>query len=198
MAMSKIPIPSTERRLRLRTALAAGAITVAAFSTSNAAIAQNIRGSATGPTTSPGYDHPGHYITLQDVAPADNLYPVIQHPEQDKAAQDKLAALQQKTGKKPNILIFLLDDVGWMDPGFNGGGVAVGNATPVMDKLANEGLLLTSAYSTPACSPSRATIHTGQNPLHHGILRPPMYGEPGGLEGAARLRHAGRRQMAHG
>ena len=121
---------------------------------------------------------------LEDVKPADNMYPVIQHPEQDKAAQDKLAALQQKTGKKPNILIFLLDDVGWMDPGFNGGGVAVGNATPNMDKLANEGLLLTSAYSTPSAPRSRATIHTGQNPLHHGILRPPMYGEPGGLDGA--------------
>src|SRR5262249_22222194 len=151
---------------------------------SNAALAQNIRGSATGPTTAPGYDHPGQYITLQDVKPADNLYPVIQHPEQDKAAQDKLAALQQRTGKKPNILIFLLDDVGWMDPGFNGGGVAVGNATPNMDKLANEGLNLASAYSTPSCSPSRATTHTGETPLHHGILRPPMYGEPGGLEGA--------------
>ena len=33
-------------------------------------------------------------------------------------------------------------------------------------------------------SPTRATIHTGQNPLHHGILRPPMYGEAGGLDGA--------------
>jgi arylsulfatase len=92
------------------------------------------------------------------VKPADNLYPVIQHPEQDQAVAAKLTALAQKTGKKPNIMIFLLDDVGWMDPGFNGGGVAVGNATPVMDRLANEGLLLTSAYSTPSCSPTRATI----------------------------------------
>jgi hypothetical protein len=63
--MSKIPIHSAERRLGLTTALAAGAITVAAFSMSNAAIAQNIRGSATGPTSAPGYDHPGQYITLQ-------------------------------------------------------------------------------------------------------------------------------------
>jgi arylsulfatase A-like enzyme len=52
-----------------------------------------------------------------------------------------------------------------MDPGFNGGGIAVGNETPTMDNLANEGLNLTSAYSTPSCSPSRATIPTGQNPL---------------------------------
>jgi arylsulfatase len=112
------------------------------------------------------------------------MYPVVQHPEQDVQARRKLQALEGRTGKKPNILIFLMDDVGWMDPGFNGGGVAVGNATPVMDKLANEGLVLTSAYSTPSCSPSRATIMTGQNPLHHGILRPPMYGEAGGLSGA--------------
>src|SRR5262245_19065193 len=115
-------------------ALCSGAF-VAALSMSNAAFAQNARGSATGPTSAPGYDHPGQYIHLEDVKPADNMYPVMQHPEQDKAAQDKLAALQQKTGKRPNILIFLLDDVGWMDPGFNGGGVAVGNATPNMDKL---------------------------------------------------------------
>ena len=151
------------------------------------AFAQNIRGDTTGPTTAPGFSHPEQYMHLKAVKPADNMYPVIQHPEQDKAAAAKLAALAEKTGKKPNIMIFLLDDVGWMDPGFNGGGVAVGNATPVMDKLANEGLLLTSAYSTPSCSPTRATIHTGQNPLHHGILRPPMYGEPGGLDGATTM-----------
>lgn len=148
------------------------------------ALAENIRGASTGPTTAPGFNHPEQYIHLQDVKPADNMYPVIQHPDQDKAVADRLAALAAKTGKKPNILIFLLDDVGWGDPGFNGGGVAVGNATPVMDKLAGEGLILTSAYSTPSCSPTRATIHTGQNPLHHGILRPPMYGEAGGLDGA--------------
>src|SRR6516164_640530 len=87
-----------------------------------------------------------------------------------KPLRHKLTALQSKTGKKPNIIVFLLDDVGWWDPGFNGGGVALGNATPNMDRLANEGLILTSAYSTPSCSPSRATIMTGQNPLHHGIL----------------------------
>jgi arylsulfatase A-like enzyme len=164
-------------------ALVAGALGLAALAMPNVGSAQNIRGSATGPTTAPGYDHPGQYIHIQDVKPADNMYPVVQHLEQDKNAQDKLSALAAKTGKKPNILVFLMDDVGWMDPGFNGGGVALGNATPNMEKLANEGLNLTSAYSTPSCSPSRATIMTGQNPLHHGILRPPMYDEPGGLSG---------------
>jgi arylsulfatase len=148
---------------------------------------QNLRGSATGPTTARGYDHPDQYIDVKDVKPADNMYPAVPHPDQDAEARNKLAALQAKTGKKPNILIFLLDDVGWLDPGFNGGGIAMGNETPTMDRLASEGLILTSTYSTPSCSPSRATIHTGQNPLHHGILRPPMYGEPGGLDGATTI-----------
>ena len=165
-----------------RRRLQAAIVTFAAAS-SGLALAQNIRGSATGPTTAKGYDHPGQYIHVKDVKPADNMYPVILHPEQDAAARTKLAALQAKTGKKPNILIFLMDDVGWMDPGFNGGGEAVGNATPVMDRLAAAGLIFTSAYSTPSSSPSRATIMTGQNPLHHGILIPPMYGMPGGLDG---------------
>jgi arylsulfatase A-like enzyme len=160
---------------------------IAIATTSPAAIAQNIRGSATGPTTAKGYDHPDQFIHLKPVKPADNMYPVIAHPEQEQQARGKLADFERKTGKKPNLIIFLLDDVAWTDPGFNGGGIAVGNETPTMDKLANEGLILTSAYSTPTCSPSRATIHTGQNPLHHGILRPPMYGEPGGLDGAITL-----------
>ena len=56
-------------------------------------------------------------------------------------------------------------------------------------------------------APTRATIHTGQNPLHHGILRPPMYGEAGGLDGATtmplllknqRLCHPRGRQVAYG
>ena len=105
-------------------------------------------------------------------------------PNRTKQARQKLATLEKKFGKKPNILIFIMDDVGWMDPGFNGGGEAVGNPTPNMDRLAQAGLILTSAYSTPSCTPTRATIHLGQNPLHHGLLRPPMYGEPGGLDGA--------------
>ena len=142
------------------------------------------RGSTTGQTTAKGYDHPNQYIHRPATKIADNMEPVMAHPEQDKQAREKLAGFEKRAGKKPNILIFLMDDVGWLDPGFNGGGEAVGNPTPTMDRLAREGLVLTSAYSTPSCTPTRATIMTGQNPLHHGLLRPPMYGEPGGLDGA--------------
>jgi arylsulfatase len=145
--------------------------------------AENLRGSTTGPTHAKGYDHPNQYIHLQPTTLADNMEPVIVHKEQEKAAREKLKAFEKINGKKPNIMFVLLDDVGWSDLGFNGGGTAFGNPTPNIDKFAHEGVVFSSAYSTPSCSPTRATIMTGQNPLHHGILRPPMYGEKGGLDG---------------
>ena len=131
----------------------------------------------------PGYDHPNQFIGVPGKRIADNLEPVVEHPDQTDEATRKLSELAKKTGKKPNIVVFLMDDVGWMDFGFNGGGVSVGAPTPDIDNIAAQGLVLTSAYSQPSCSPTRATILTGQYPIHHGILRPPMYGEPGGLNG---------------
>ncbi len=77
------------------------------------AVAQsNIRGDATGPTTAPGFSHPEQYMHLKAKKPPPNMYPVIKHANKEKNAASKLAALAEKTGKKPNILIFLLDDVG--------------------------------------------------------------------------------------
>ena len=134
-----------------------------------------------------GYDHPNQYLARQATKIADNMMPVMTHPKQDKETRQKLADLEKRTGKKPNVLIFLIDDVGWMDVGFNGGGIAVGNPTPDLDAYAAQGLILTSAYSQPSSSPTRATIMTGQYPVHHGILRPPMYGESGGLQGATTI-----------
>jgi arylsulfatase len=160
---------------------------IAADGASAAGPGSNVRGSADGPTTAKGYSHPDQYLHMQDVKPAGNMYPVILHPAEEKAAREKLAALEKKTGKKPNVVVFLMDDVAWGDPGFNGGGVAFGNDTPAMDRLAREVLVMTSAYATPSCTPTRASIHTGQNPLHHGLLRPTMYGEPGGLDGVVTL-----------
>src|SRR5690348_7544550 len=86
----------------LRRALLAGV--AAAVAMTAPAIAQNIRGSATGPTAAKGYDHPDQFIHLKPVKPADNMYPVIAHPEQEQQARGKLAELERKTGKKPNFI----------------------------------------------------------------------------------------------
>src|SRR5579875_1992670 len=58
---------------------------------------------------------------------------------------------------KPNVLIFLADDMGYSDPGCYGGEIH----TPNMDALAKEGLRFTQFYNTARCWPSRAAILTG-------------------------------------
>ncbi len=64
--------------------------------------------------------------------------------------------------KKPNIVFFLIDDLGWGDLGCYGNKF---HETPNMDRLAREGMRFTSAYaSAPVCSPSRASILTGVSP----------------------------------
>jgi len=110
---------------------------------------------------------------------ADHLEPRYVFPEAEAAADAKLAAL----GRRPNVALIVFDDVGWGDFGCYGGGVAVGAPTPNIDRLARGGKLLTSCYSEPSCTPSRASLMTGRVPMRHGLMRPPMYGEPGGLQG---------------
>ena len=116
------------------------------------------------------------------VAERDSLQPYINYPGQMKEAQAKLEALEKKFGKKPNIVVLLADDMGWGDPGCFGGGEAVGAPTPKIDRMAAEGLRLTSTYSQHTCTPTRATMLSGRLNIRHGIYRPPMYGEKGGIE----------------
>lgn len=106
-----------------------------------------------------------------------NMEPAIPRPEQEKIAAQKLKDLEAKTGKKPNILIFLVDDLGWGDIGANGGGIAVGAPTPNVDRLAREGKRFTSFYSTPTCTSSRAALMTGRLPQRSGLTRPLLSGD---------------------
>ena len=111
----------------------------------------------------------------------DHMEPAIPHDDQAAEAKKKLDALAKKTGKKPNVLIFLMDNVGWGDPGIYGGGLMAGAPTPNMDRLGHEGLQLLSTYSQPSCTPSRCTLLTGRLPMRHGQLRPSFAGEEGSL-----------------
>lgn len=113
----------------------------------------------------------------ETVVERENFEPVIPRPEQEKISEQKLRALEAKTGRKPNILIFLVDDLGWGDIGVNGGGVAVGAPTPHVDRLAREGKRFTSFYSTPTCTSSRAALMTGRIPQRSGLVRPLLSGD---------------------
>src|SRR5262249_44300583 len=99
-------------------------------------------------------------------------------------AREKLARFRERTGRRgPNILVILMDDVGWGDFGCYGGGVAGGGPTPHTHRPPPPGRPPPPPRSPPPCRPSRASLLTGRLPMRHGLHRPPMYGEPGGLHG---------------
>lgn len=81
-----------------------------------------------------------------------------------KALMLVLAALslqghaQQKTKKKPNIILILADDLGYSDLGAYGSEIS----TPNLDRLAKQGLRLQEFYNNSICAPTRASLLTGQ------------------------------------
>jgi arylsulfatase len=89
--------------------------------------------------------------------------------KEDKAIDAKLAALEKKFGKKPNIIMVLSDDIGWGVLGAYGGGKVVGTPTPNLDKMARDGMKFLSAYSEPSCTPTRLALLTGRQPHRTGV-----------------------------
>ena len=67
--------------------------------------------------------------------------------------------------ERPNVLVIVADDLGWNDVGFHGGDID----TPSLDRLAAEGMELNRFYTTPICSPTRAALMTGRDPIRLGV-----------------------------
>lgn len=70
--------------------------------------------------------------------------------------------------EKPNIVLIFMDNFGWGEPGFNGGGITRGAETPRMDQIAAEGLRLTNFNVESQCTPSRSAIMTGRYTIRSG------------------------------
>ncbi|MGD8773058.1 MAG: sulfatase-like hydrolase/transferase, partial [Gammaproteobacteria bacterium] len=68
-------------------------------------------------------------------------------------------AVARTDSARPNILLVLLDDVGFMDFGAYGSDTA----TPNIDRLGHAGVMFTRYYTHPQCGPSRASLMTGQD-----------------------------------
>jgi len=74
-----------------------------------------------------------------------------------------LQSIEQNETKKPNIIIFFMDDMGFADISCYG---ATNIQTPNIDSLAENGVKFSTFYSSaPVCSPSRAGLLTGRLPL---------------------------------
>ncbi|KEI69334.1 sulfatase-like hydrolase/transferase [Endozoicomonas elysicola] len=76
-----------------------------------------------------------------------------------------LLSLSSIADERPNVIVMVADDLGWADVGFHGGDID----TPSLDSLAEEGMELSRFYTTPICSPTRAALMTGRNPMRLGV-----------------------------
>ncbi len=77
--------------------------------------------------------------------------------------------------KKTNIIMFLVDDMGWQDTSipfykertpFN-----ERYHTPNMERLASEGMMFTQTYACSVCSPTRVSLMTGINATRHRVTK---------------------------
>ena len=98
------------------------------------------------------------------------------------AAPVKLAQAQQPaaSGRPPNILVVMGDDVGWFNIGAYHQGIMSGK-TPNLDKLAAEGMRFTDYYAEASCTAGRANFITGQIPLRTGLTTVGQAGADVGL-----------------
>ena len=75
--------------------------------------------------------------------------------------------------KQPNIILFLVDDMGWQDCSlpFWDKPTKLNDTyhTPNMERLAAKGMMLTNAYSNAVCTPTRVSLMTGMNVARHGV-----------------------------
>lgn len=106
----------------------------------------------------------------------------------------------QTRPKQPDIVFFLIDDLGFADCGFNGGKEI---KTPNIDRLAHSGAIIENHYVQPVCSPTRSTLMTGRYPTHTGVYTIVSPGAGWGLPLAERtladaLRSAGYRTALTG
>ena len=83
-----------------------------------------------------------------------------------------IAACQTVAAGNPdrNIVLILADDLGWADTTLYGKTSLY--ETPNIERLAARGMTFSNAYASPICSPTRASIMTGQNPARHGMTAP--------------------------
>jgi len=80
-----------------------------------------------------------------------------------------------------NVLLILVDNLGWGELGCYGGGVLRGAPTPRIDALAAQGLRLTNFNVESDCVPTRSALMTGRHPIRTGGLQSVPAGLPQGL-----------------
>ncbi len=93
-----------------------------------------------------------------------------------------MAATAGAQDTKPNVVLMVMDNLGWGEIGCYGGGILRGAPTPRLDQLASEGMRLLNFNVEPQCTPSRSALMSGRHPIRSGTTRV-VWGLPYGLVG---------------
>src|SRR4051794_38698718 len=88
------------------------------------------------------------------------------------------------SGKKPNIVSIMGDDIGWFNIGAYHQGMMAGR-TPNLDRLAAQGMRFTDYYAEASCTAGRANFITGQLPIRSGLTTVGQAGSTTGMPAAA-------------
>jgi arylsulfatase A-like enzyme len=102
---------------------------------------------------------------------------------EDAEVGEKLATIEAKNGRRPNIIHIMWDDMAFGDLGIPALKAIRGFDTPNIDRMAREGILFTRFYTEPSCTPSRAAVLTGRHPVRNGMGKVGWPLEFGGLSG---------------
>lgn len=94
--------------------------------------------------------------------------------QQQSPSSPQADAGQPGVGAKPNILLILVDNMGWGDLGVYGGGALRGAPTPRIDRLAAQGMRLLNFNTEPQCTPSRSALMTGRHAIRSGTQSIPV------------------------
>lgn len=89
--------------------------------------------------------------------------------------------MQSPQAAKPNIVLILMDNLGWGELGVYGGGILRGAPTPRLDQLASEGFRALNFNVEAQCTPSRAALLTGRYAVRTGNGSVPLFAPHYGL-----------------
>lgn len=94
-----------------------------------------------------------------------------------------------RNSRRPNIVLMMADDQGWGDVGYNKHPFVL---TPELDAMANDGFIFDRFYAAaPVCSPTRASVMTGRNPIRTKVTNHGRYMRPHEQTIAETLKDAG-------
>ncbi len=90
---------------------------------------------------------------------------------EDQGLDARLAEMERRNVKRPNIIYFMWDDAAYGRVGHPMLSKVTGMETPTFDRIAREGMTFTRMYTEPSCTPTRVAFLTGRHPIRSGLTQ---------------------------